>query len=67
MYYTVERETCIHGYHIYNAIWEAVVRKELEVLSYLLKSVFFSIMPGKGKCVNTTAKTIIFNTYLYFK
>ena len=35
-------------------------------MSYLLKSAVI-IMPGKGKVVNSTAKTIIFNVYSYFE
>ena len=35
-------------------------------VSYLLKSAVL-IMPGKGKRVNSTAKTITFNVYSYFK
>ena len=34
-------------------------------LLYLLKSAVL-IMPGKGKRVNSTAKTITSNVYLYF-
>ena len=35
-------------------------------VSYLLESAVL-ILPGKRKHVNSTAKTIIFNVYLYFK